>query len=134
MISIVIADDHQPIREGIKKILRSAADIRVVGEAADIVETIRLARQHDPDLIVLDIGLPGNGGGDGLKEVFSQCPDIPILALSTFPEQGFEDRALKTGAAGYMAKTMVGKELIDTIRRTVVSGIYMTVRQWRNVA
>ncbi|HWZ47887.1 MAG TPA: response regulator transcription factor [Herbaspirillum sp.] len=128
MIRIVIADDHVLIREGIKKIVRSSKDIRIVGEACDIAETLHLVAQHIPDLIVLDIGLPGCEGLAGMSEVQGRFPDIPILILSMFPEERFAVQALKLGAAGYISKAMAAEELIKAIHRIFSAGTYVSQR------
>lgn len=126
MIRIVIADDHELIREGIKKIVRLAKDIHIVGEAADVAETIRLVSQHAPDLVVLDLALPGYEGLGGLAAVLEEFPNLPILVLSMFPEERFAIPTLEKGAAGYLAKTMDAKELIKAIRKIAASGVYIS--------
>ncbi len=128
MIRVVIADDHELIREGIKKIIRSSKDMRVVGEAADIAGIIRLAAQHVPDIVILDISLPDYDGVEGLAEVRRHFPDIPILILSMYPEERFAIRALKTGAAGYITKAMAAEELLKAIRRIMSGGSYISPR------
>ena len=126
MIRIIIADDHELIREGIKKIVRAAKDIRIVGEAADIPETLELAAHHSPDLAILDLGLPGCDGVEGLAELRRRFPDLPVLVLSMHPEERFAIRALKTGAAGYITKGMAAEELLKAIRRVMSGGSYIS--------
>lgn len=128
MIRIVIADDHELIREGIKKIIRSSRDIRIVGEAATVAETIELVAQHAPDLVVLDISLPGYDGIEGLAEVHHRFPAIPILILSMYPEERFAIRALKTGASGYITKAMAAEELVKAIRKIMSGGTFVSAR------
>lgn len=128
MIRILITDDHVLIREGIKKIVRSSKDIRIVGEACDIAETLHLVAQSIPDIIVLDVGLPGYDGLEGMTEVQCHFPDIPILILSMFPEENFAVQALKLGAAGYISKAMAAEELIKAIRRIFSAGTYISQR------
>jgi two-component system invasion response regulator UvrY len=126
VIRIVIADDHELIREGVKKIIRSSKDMRIVGEAADIAGTVQLVAQHAPDIIILDIGLPGYDGLEGLAEVRRRFPDIPIIILSMHPEERFAIRALKTGATGYITKAMAAEELVRAIRKAVAGGCYIS--------
>jgi two-component system, NarL family, invasion response regulator UvrY len=121
VIRIVIADDHQLIREGLKKIIRPPRDMRIVGEAATLDETLGLIAQHIPDIVILDISFPGHDGLEGLTAVRERFPDIPVLILSMYPEERFAARALKIGASGYLSKAMAAEELITAIR-TVVSG------------
>lgn len=128
MIRIVIADDHVLIREGVKKIVRASKDICIVGEARDIAETLHLVAQNMPDIIVLDISLPGHDGLDGVTEVRRRFPDIPVLILSMFAEDRFAIRTLKLGAAGYVSKSMAAEELITAIRRVISTGSYISQR------
>ncbi len=128
MIRIVIADDHELIREGIKKIIRSSREMRIVGEAANIAQTLQLAVQHTPDIIVLDISLPGVDGLEGLAETHQRFPAIPILILSMYPEERFAIRALKAGASGYITKSMAAEELISAIKKIISCGTYVSPR------
>ncbi|HJV80121.1 response regulator transcription factor [Noviherbaspirillum sp.] len=128
MIRIIIADDHELIREGIKKIIRSSRDMRVVGEAGDVDGFLTLATQHAPDIAILDIGLPGYDGLEGLAEVRLRFPDMPVLILSMHPEERFAIRALKAGAAGYITKAMAAEELIKAIRKVMSGGSYVSPR------
>jgi DNA-binding NarL/FixJ family response regulator len=128
LIRIVIADDHELIREGINKIVRASKDICIIGEARGVADTLHLVARNIPDIIVLDIGLPGYDGLDGMTEVQRHFPDIPILILSMFPEERFAIRALKLGAAGYISKAMAAEELIEGIRRVFSTGTYISQR------
>lgn len=128
MIRIVIADDHELIREGIKKIIRSSKEMRVVGEAADIPQTLDLTAQLNPDIAILDISLPGHDDLDGLAQVRQRFPDLPVLILSMYPEERFAIRALKTGAVGYITKSMAAEELVKAIRKVMSTGSYISPR------
>jgi DNA-binding NarL/FixJ family response regulator len=125
---LVIADDHELIREGVKKILRSAAGLRVVGEAADLAQTIALVAQHRPELVVLDISLPGHDGLDGLAELRRHFPEQRIIILSMYAEERYAVPALKAGAAGYITKTMAAEELVKAIRKVQDGGVYIGPR------
>jgi two-component system invasion response regulator UvrY len=126
MIRIVIADDHEILREGIKKIIRSHKDMRVVAEAGDLAHTIQLVEKHAPDIVILDLGLPGHDGLEGLAEMRRRFPSVPVLILSMYPEERFAIRALKTGASGYVTKAMAAEELIKAIRKIVTGGTYIS--------
>jgi two-component system invasion response regulator UvrY len=128
LIRLVIADDHELIREGVKKIIRSSADLRVVGEAADLAQTIALVAQHQPDLVVLDISLPGHDGLDGLVELRGQYPGLRIVMLSMYSEERYALAALKAGACGYVTKTMAAEELVTAIRRVAAGSNYIGPR------
>ncbi len=128
MIRIIIADDHELIREGVKKIIRSSNDMRVAGEAADTGGMLELASRLRPDIAILDIGLPGQDGLEGLEEARRRFPDMPVLILSMHPEERFAIRALKSGAAGYITKSMAAEELIKAIRKVMSGGSYISPR------
>ena len=128
MIKIIIADDHQLIREGIKKIVRAPRDIQVVGEAATLQDTLLLIEQKLPDMLILDISLPGYDGLEGLALVRDRFPAMPVLILSMYPEERFAARALKIGAAGYLTKAMAAEELITAIRKIISGTTYFSAR------
>jgi two-component system invasion response regulator UvrY len=128
LIRLVIADDHELIREGVKKIIRSAPGLRVVGEAADLARTIALVEQHQPELVVLDISLPGHEGLEGLAELRRRFPGQRIVMLSMYSEERYALAALKAGAAGYITKTMAAEELVKAIRKVMEGGPYISPR------
>ncbi|KRB75764.1 response regulator transcription factor [Noviherbaspirillum sp. Root189] len=126
MIRIVISDDHELIREGIKKIIRASKDMRILGAAADMAETSQLVAQHAPDIVILDISLLGQDDLEGLTVLRQQFPNVPILILSMYPEERFAIRALNIGASGYITKTMAAEELIKAIRKIMSGGTYIS--------
>jgi two-component system invasion response regulator UvrY len=128
MIRIVIADDHELIREGVKKIIRSCADLRVAGEAPDLARTIALVEQHAPDVVVLDISLPDYEGLDGLAELRRRFPEQRVVMLSMYGEERYAVSALKAGAAGYITKAMAAEELVKAIRQVVAGSTYIGPR------
>jgi DNA-binding NarL/FixJ family response regulator len=128
MIRVVIADDHELIRVGVKKILRSCKDVRVVGEAIDLAQAMRMVRELLPDLLVLDISLPGADSLQGLHQVRAEFPALPVLILSMYPEDRFAIPALKAGAAGYITKSMAADELVRAIRKIEGGGSYVSPR------
>jgi two-component system, NarL family, invasion response regulator UvrY len=125
MIRIVIADDHELIREGVKKIIRACADLRIVGEAADLGRTIALVQQHAPDVVVLDISLPDYEGLEGLAELRRRFPSQCVVMLSMYGEERYAVSALKAGAAGYVTKAMAAEELVRAIRQVVAGSTYI---------
>ncbi len=128
MIGIVIADDHELIREGVKKIIRSCADMRVVGEAADLARTIELVEQHKPEVVVLDISLPDYEGLDGLTELRRRFPGQRVVMLSMYAEERYAVSALRAGAAGYITKAMAAEELVKAIRQVMAGSTYIGPR------
>ena len=126
MIRIVISDDHELIREGVKKIVRSHPDVRIVGEAADLAGTLELVRQHQPDVVVLDINLPGYDGLDGLAELRRQFPDQRVVLLSMYGEDKYAVSALRAGAGGYVTKSMAADELVRAVRQVMSGATYIS--------
>lgn len=117
MIKIIIADDHQLIREGIKKVIHKENDLTIIGEAQDGQEVLELLQQEMPHILILDITMPRQNGLDLLKQIHELYPNLPVLILSNHPEKRFAVRALKAGAYGYLNKLSYSEELIKAIRR-----------------
>lgn len=128
MIKIVIADDHELIREGVKKIVRLHTDLHIVGEAADLVTAIGLVRLHKPDVVVLDINLPDYDGLDGLSELHRHFPSQRVVLLSMYEEEKYAVSALRAGAMGYVTKSMAADELVRAVRQAVDGEAYISPR------
>ncbi len=117
MIKVFIADDHPLVREGLKKVVdQSTIDIRVMGEASNAHELMENLRNKKPDILVLDITMPGKSGLDLLKEIKEFYPHLPVLMLSIHPEDRFAIRSLKAGASGYLTKSSISEQLVKAIR------------------
>lgn len=120
MIKVFIADDHPLVREGLKKVVdQSTIDVRVIGEASDAHELMENLRDSEPDILVLDITMPGKSGLDVLKEIKEFYPHLPVLMLSIHPEDRFAIRSLKAGASGYLTKSCISDQLVKAIRKIV---------------
>ena len=117
LIRLVIADDHELIREGIKKIVRHCADLKVVGEAGDLEQAIALVAQVRPDLVVLDVTLPDADGLEGLAALRRHFPGLRIVMLSMHPEERYAVEALRAGALGYVSKGAATVELVEALRK-----------------
>lgn len=126
MIRVMIADDHILIREGLKKILKEAIDIKVVAEAVDVPNLLESLKKTEVDLLVLDISLPGKNGLEALQDLKKGWPALPVLILSMHPEERFAVRAFKEGAAGYMTKESAPEEMIQAIRKIVQGRKYVS--------
>lgn len=116
-MKIILVDDHELIREGLKKVIAKESDIEVVGEASKADEMFELLSNNDIDIVVLDITLPGRSGLDLIDEIKTQWPDSKVLILSMHPEDRFAVRALKAGASGYLTKGTASKSLIEALRK-----------------
>ena len=120
-LRILIVDDHPIVRQGLKQTLGSAVEISEIAEAATPQQALDLVRQREWDAVVLDIGLPGRGGLEVLKDIKQEVPRLPVLILSMHAEDQYAVRAIRAGAAGYLTKEAATEKLIDAIRK-VVSG------------
>jgi DNA-binding NarL/FixJ family response regulator len=126
MIGVVIVDDHALIRQGVGKTLTGEPDMRLVGEANNVAELFQVLDRVAPNIILLDITMPGESGLDALKELRQKYPHLPVLILSFHPEQRFAVRALKAGASGYITKETATDELVQAIRKVATGGMYVS--------
>ena len=115
-IKVLIADDHAIVREGIRMILALHEDIEVVGEAANGIEAIEQADKLSPDVVLMDIAMPGLGGLEATLEIMKRKPQSKILVLTQYDNTEYIYRFLKAGAAGYVLKKTVGSDLVSAIR------------------
>ncbi|MEX0660650.1 MAG: response regulator transcription factor [Balneolaceae bacterium] len=117
IINVVIADDHFLVREGVKKIVaEESIDIKVVQEATNAAELLKILSENLPDIVILDITMPGRSGLNVLKDIKGLYPKLPVLILSMHPVDRYAVRVIKAGAAGYLTKSGVSDELIKAIR------------------
>jgi two-component system invasion response regulator UvrY len=126
MIKVLIVDDHEIIREGLKKILKEETDLVVVGEAQDGEEAVQLLKTIDCDVILLDMNMPGRSGLELLGDLKDLKPKVHILVLSIHPEDKFALRTLKGGASGYLCKDTALEELVIAIRKVHTKGRYLS--------
>jgi DNA-binding NarL/FixJ family response regulator len=122
---ILIADDHAIVRDGVKALLSLADDLEVVGEAAGGQEAIDLAVKLEPDLILMDVAMPGLGGLEATLEVRKRVPRARIIVLSQYGEPEYVRRFLKAGVSGYVLKKAAGAELISAIRAVLRGGLVL---------
>lgn len=123
---ILIADDHPVVRRGLKETLSEAFSRVTFGEATTAKETLQSVQQHNWDVVILDISMPGKSGLDILDDLHRLRPRLPILLLSVHPEGQYARRALKSGAAGYLTKDSVPDELKEAVRRVQTGGRYVS--------
>ncbi len=119
-IRVLIADDHAIVREGLKQILADTKDIVVSDEAQNGLDAIKLARQGDCQIVLLDISMPDRNGIEVLKQLKKEMPQLEVLMLSMHREDLYAIRSLKAGAAGYLNKQSAPNELVNAIR--IVAG------------
>lgn len=126
MTRILIADDHELLRRGIKNILAEFFPDAAVAEAADARQTLAALEKQRCDVVLLDINMPGRSGIDALQDIKELHPKTPVIVLSAFPEKDYAVRAFKLGASGYVSKQTASGELIAAIRKALAGGRYVT--------
>jgi DNA-binding NarL/FixJ family response regulator len=123
---IVIADDHAIVREGLKLIVTAADDLVVSDEAADGHDVMRLVREREFDILVLDLSMPGRSGMELIKLVRAEQPRLRILVLSMHQELQYAVRAIKSGAHGYLTKESAPALLVQAIRKIANGGVFIS--------
>ncbi len=126
MIRVLVCDDHQIVRQGIKQILADANDLALAGEAASGPEAIARVREGGIDVVLLDIAMPQRDGLDVLRQLKSEYPKLPVLMLSTYPDRQYAVRSLKLGAAGYLNKSADSEQMTEAIRRVAAGRLFIT--------
>lgn len=126
MIRILITDDHAIVRRGLKHILADEFPGAIFGEAQNAQELLKILRQQDWDVVILDITMPGRSGLDVLKDLKHERPKLPVLMLTVHPEDQYAVRVLKAGADGFMNKESAPEELVKAIRKLREGGRYVS--------
>ncbi len=116
LIRIMIVDDHAVVRSGLSAFLMVYDDLDFVGEAASGEEAIRLCKKLHPDVVLMDLVMPGMDGAAATQAIREECPDIQVIALTSFKEDDLVQRTLKAGAIGYLLKNVSSNELVSAIR------------------
>jgi len=124
-LRIVIVDDHQLFREGVKRILEMEDDFKVVGEGADGGEAALLAEEHKPDVLLMDINMPNINGVSAAENVITVSPTTRVIMLSIHDDEGYVYRTLRSGASGYLLKEMGTSDLVDAVRVVASGGAYI---------
>ncbi len=125
-MNILIADDHEVVRRGVRELLSQEYPQARIAEAKDAPAAIELLMQQSWDLLLLDINMPGRSGLEVLAEARRLCPTAPVVVLSMCPEEEFAVRAFKLGAAAYLNKASAGDELLAAIRKVLAGGKYVS--------
>jgi two-component system invasion response regulator UvrY len=126
MVRILIVDDHEVVRAGVKKIFDEQPGTTTFGEASTAPEALRLVREKDWDVVVLDLSLGDRSGLECLKELKQLRPHLPVLILSMHSEEQYARRAFKAGAAGYVTKDSPRAELVKAVNKVMSGGRYVS--------
>ena len=114
--TILLADDHAILRQGLRRILESYPDFTVVAEASSGLEAVELARELEPDVAIVDVGMPGLNGNEATAQILRRSPRTAVLILSMHDDERYVTRALKVGALGYLLKDSVEEDLVQAIQ------------------
>ncbi len=125
-MKVLIADDHEVVREGLKQMLTDEFGPITFGEASTASQALERVRKEKWNLMLLDINMPGRNGLEALGELKKLRPRLPVLVLSMLAETEYAQRAFKAGAAGYLNKGSVSRELIDAVNKALSGGRYVT--------
>ncbi|MFJ7728272.1 response regulator [Neobacillus sp. NPDC097160] len=130
---IVIIDDHQLFREGVKRILDFEKSFQVVAEGDDGSEALGLVQEHQPDVVIMDINMPQMNGVEATRELIEKYPNTKIIILSIHDDENYVTHALKTGARGYLLKEMDADALIEAVRVVADGGSYLHPKVTHNL-
>lgn len=125
VVRIVVADDHAIVRDGLRALIQAQPGLSVVGEAANADEAVERARDLNPDVLVLDLSMPGTRAAEATGWILADCPSVRVLALTMHEERGYVSQVLRAGASGYMLKRTAASELLRAIRTVAEGGTYL---------
>ncbi len=125
MIRLLIVDDHQLVRSGLRRLLEGEEDMTVEDEAGTADDGVRLARLHKPDVILLDVVMPGGSGLDAIPEIREAAPEARILTVSMQDDPSYVRQAFASGASGYVLKEAADDELLAAVREVAAGGSYV---------
>jgi DNA-binding NarL/FixJ family response regulator len=126
MIRVILADDHSVVRQGLRALLEEHDDLQVVAEAAGGLEAIALAEKHRPDILVIDVMMPGLNGLEAARQVTQRWPGTRVIVLSMYSAEAYVLDALRAGAAGYVLKKSTAEELVQAIRAVAEGGRFLS--------
>ena len=127
-IRILIADDHEVVAEGLKHLVQAQSDLEVIAIVGDGREAVRVAKETEPDVVLMDLSMPELNGADATRAIIDGRPECRVIVLSMYAEREYVRRALKAGATGYVVKRSAAKELVDAIRAVHSGQRYLSPR------
>lgn len=125
-ITLLLAEDHQIVREGLRSLLELEGDIQVIGEAATGRQAVQMARRLRPDVIVLDIAMPELNGLEAARQIRRETPETRVLILSAHNDEGYVDQVLALGAAGFLLKQTSSNILVEAVRHVAQGGEFFS--------
>lgn len=126
MIKVLLADDHQMVRTGIARMIEDAPDMEVLAELASGEEVLSYCQSHQPDVVLMDVRMPGLGGLETTRKLHRAAPSTPIIALSACDQEPMPSMLLKAGAAAYVSKGTSEAEMLKAIRQVAAGGRYVS--------
>src|SRR4051812_35595392 len=124
-LRVFLADDHAVVREGLKALINAQPGMQVSGEAGDGRTACQEIEMLQPDVVVMDVSMPGMNGAQATAQLKQTCPHAKVLALTVHEDKGYLRQLLEAGASGYMLKRAAAEELIHAIRAVAVGGVYL---------
>lgn len=125
MLKILIADDHPIVRKGLKDLLKEEFTSAHIGEAVDCPTLVAKAKEEEWNIVISDLSMPGGGGLEALRQIKKDLPQLPVLILSSQPENPYAAKMINEGAAGYLNKDAAAEKLIDAMKCILEGGLYM---------
>jgi two-component system invasion response regulator UvrY len=126
LIKVLLVDDHDLVRLGVKRLLQDASGIKVIGEASTGEDAIKLLRELSPDVVIMDVQMPGIGGLEATRKMIRYNPMVRILALTICEDEPYPSRLLQAGAAGYITKGCTAEEMLKAIRMLYAGDRYLS--------
>ncbi|MGR9046169.1 MAG: response regulator [Gammaproteobacteria bacterium] len=134
MIKVLLVDDHEIVRSGVEALLNKAKDIKVIAVAKTGEDSVEAVAQHQPDVVVMDINMPGIGGVEACRRILNDNPDIKIIALSVCNDGPIPLQLLRMGAMGFISKGSPVEEMVTAIRRVMTGQRYLCAEVANNIA
>lgn len=134
MITIILIDDHQLVRAGLRRVVSEQPDMEVIAEGASGEEALDLVRKREPDVMLLDVNMPGLGGMEAARRIHQRFADVKIIGVSMHVDEPYPSRLLAAGAVGYIGKDSAADEVVTAIRRVHGGGHYVASAVAGNLA
>lgn len=125
MINVLLVDDHELVRTGVKRIINDVRGMKVIGEAESGEQAFQMCRAEEPNVVLMDMNMPGIGGMEATKKIIRYCPDVKIIMLTVHTEDPFPSKVMQIGAHGFLTKMTKPEEMIQAIKAVNVGQRYL---------